>query len=166
MEASTSGRSTEGIKDRSYTKNGIGKEHSGRVQRIAHPYDNLVHFANPYKEAVSSFHHSLDLFDRAGMRIVEKSRVLASGNVADKFRVSHRELKLAASVRDLLPNTLKAFHPLLRLFFQQDALGPNPVIELSSGSGRARYLQRCLILTEGDLAVQNIDSHTLSAPRQ
>lgn len=100
------------------------------------------------------------------MRIVEKSRVLASGNVADKFRVSHRELELAASIRDGLPEPFENLYPLLRLFFQQDALGPNPVIELSSGSGRARYLLRCLALTEGDLAVQNIDSHTLSAPRQ
>lgn len=156
----------EGIEDRSYTKNGIGKEHSRRVQRIAHPYDNLVHFANPYKEAVRSFHHSLDLFDRAGMRIVEKSRVLASGNIADKFRVSHRELELAASVRDLLPNTLKAFHPLLRFLLQMDALFSDPVLEFPSSGGRARYLLRRLVFAEDDLAVQNIDGHAFGAPRQ
>lgn len=56
-------------------------------------------------------------------------------------------------------------YPLLRLFFQQDALGPNPVIELSSGSGRARYLLRRLVFAEDDLAVQNIDGHAFGAPR-
>ena len=155
----------EGIEDRSYTKNGIGKEHSGRVQRIAHPYDYPVHFFDLRKEVIRSLYRSLDLFDRAGMRIVEKSRVLASGNVADKFRVSHRELKLAASVRDLLPNTLKAFHPLLRFLLQMDALLSDPVIELSSGSGCPQNFMRRLVFAEDDLAVQNIDGHAFGAPQ-
>lgn len=99
------------------------------------------------------------------MRIIENTCVRISGDVADKFRVSHRELKLAASFRDLLPNTLKAFHPLLRLFFQQDALGPNPVIELSSSTGRPQNFLRRLVFAEDDLAVQNIDGQAFGAPR-